>query len=63
MVVIGASILDLFLTATQGEMFPHLYNGLRIGRDEVDSVAEWKKECADWDHVVDKAKEEKWLVY
>ena len=47
----------------KGEMFPHLYNGLRIGRDEVDSIMEWEKESADWGHVVNKAKEEEWLVY
>ena len=49
--------------ATKRGMFPHLYNSLRIGRDEFDSISEWKKESADWDHVVDKAKDEEWLVY
>lgn len=28
--------------------FAHLYNGLKVGRDEVDSVGEWKKGSDGW---------------
>ncbi|EGN97192.1 hypothetical protein SERLA73DRAFT_183848 [Serpula lacrymans var. lacrymans S7.3] len=41
-------------------MFPHLYNGLKLGRDEVESVAVWEK-GDEWDAALLKA--ENWLVY
>ncbi|KAJ9301904.1 hypothetical protein DTO271G3_770 [Paecilomyces variotii] len=40
--------------------FPHLYNGLKLGRGEVESVAIWKNQDG-WDEVIKKAKP--WLLY
>ncbi|KAI0733158.1 hypothetical protein C8Q72DRAFT_873841 [Fomitopsis betulina] len=43
-------------------MFPHLYNGLKLGKDEVDSVATWARgESERWEDVVKR--EESWLIY
>ncbi|KAI0930493.1 hypothetical protein AcV5_007184 [Taiwanofungus camphoratus] len=43
-------------------MFPHLYNGLKVGRNEVDSVQTWEREEGEgWDEVLKRA--ETWLVY
>ena len=51
-------------------LFPHLYNGLRLGKDEVDSVACWDRgdgAVADdkkgWEQLVKDAEKEGWLVY
>ena len=41
-------------------MFPHLYNGLKLGKDEVESVAVWENEGG-WDVALTKA--ENWLIY
>ncbi|KAL1966576.1 hypothetical protein VTN77DRAFT_3987 [Rasamsonia byssochlamydoides] len=41
-------------------MFPHLYNGLKLGKDEIESVAVWHNENG-WDEALKKA--ESWLVY
>lgn len=38
----------------------HLYNGLKLGKDEIESVAVWKNENG-WDEALKKA--ESWLVY
>ncbi|KAN0069661.1 Protein of unknown function (DUF952) domain containing protein [Elaphomyces granulatus] len=40
-------------------MFPHLYNELKLGKDEIESVAVWKNEGG-WDDALKKA--ESWLV-
>ena len=44
-------------------VYPHLYNGLKVGKDEVESVQRWEndKEGAGWDDALKKA--EDWLVY
>lgn len=43
-------------------MFPHLYNGLKLGKDEVESVQTWERVDGEgWDAVLEKAKA--WLVY
>ncbi|KAJ7228791.1 hypothetical protein GGX14DRAFT_415056 [Mycena pura] len=42
-------------------MFPHLYNGGRLGSAEVESVVVWHRKGANWDEVLSKAK--LWLVY
>jgi len=42
--------------------FPHLHNGLRLGKGEIESVAEWEKESG-WNIAVEKAKSESWFVY
>ncbi|KAJ5156144.1 hypothetical protein N7492_008947 [Penicillium capsulatum] len=41
-------------------MFPHLYNGLKLGSDEVESIAIWQNEDG-WDKALSGAKP--WLVY
>lgn len=38
----------------------HLYNGLKLGRNEVESVAIWNNQDG-WDEVLKKAKP--WLLY
>ncbi|CAL1711170.1 unnamed protein product [Somion occarium] len=43
-------------------LFPHLYNGLKLGKDEVDSVQVWETgKDGGWDDALNKA--ESWLVY
>ncbi|KAL2001753.1 hypothetical protein VTN02DRAFT_1307 [Thermoascus thermophilus] len=41
-------------------LFPHLYNGLKLGRDEVESLAVWKNENG-WEETLKKVKP--WLLY
>ncbi|KAL4979681.1 hypothetical protein BDW66DRAFT_126993 [Aspergillus desertorum] len=41
-------------------LFPHLYNGLKLGRDEVESISIWTNE-AGWDKPLAAAKP--WLRY
>ncbi|KAJ5094129.1 hypothetical protein N7456_009990 [Penicillium angulare] len=41
-------------------LFPHLYNDLKLGKDEVESVAIWQNEDG-WDKAIDGAKP--WLLY
>ncbi|OKL63657.1 hypothetical protein UA08_00078 [Talaromyces atroroseus] len=41
-------------------MFPHLYNGHKLGKDEIESVATWKNEDG-WDRALENAAS--WLVY
>lgn len=47
---------------TKGTLFPHLYNDLRIGKNEIVSVVEWERDSEDWDGVVNRAKEDGWLI-
>jgi len=43
-------------------MFPHLYNDLKVGSEEVESVAAWdRREGESWDDVIKRG--EDWLVY
>lgn len=42
-------------------MFPHLYNGLRVGSAEVESMEMWEKTNGGWDEALERAKS--WLVY
>lgn len=43
-------------------LFPHLYNGLKLGREEVDSMQAWTRtEGGGWDEVLKQA--EGWLIY
>ncbi|KAI0797034.1 hypothetical protein C8Q75DRAFT_862767 [Abortiporus biennis] len=41
-------------------LFPHLYNGLKLGKDEVDRVVVWENKGG-WDDALKKA--EDWLIY
>ncbi|KAJ3486112.1 hypothetical protein NLI96_g4469 [Meripilus lineatus] len=41
-------------------MFPHIYNGFRLGKNEVESVQIWKNESG-WDTALEKAQD--WLLY
>ncbi|PWY91161.1 hypothetical protein BO70DRAFT_358594 [Aspergillus heteromorphus CBS 117.55] len=41
-------------------LFPHLYNGLKLGKDEVESVAIWKNDEG-WEKALAQAKP--WLLY
>lgn len=46
----------------EGEgMFPHLYNGGRLGNDEIESLVIWENDGASWDITLRKAKS--WLLY
>lgn len=42
-------------------MFPHLYNGLKLGKAEIESVAVWENTAEGWDDALSKA--QSWLVY
>jgi uncharacterized protein (DUF952 family) len=49
-------------------LFPHLYNGLRLGKEEVESVVCWEREGAQegrkaWEELVKRAEQDGWLVY
>ncbi|KAF8974342.1 hypothetical protein BDZ97DRAFT_1911538 [Flammula alnicola] len=44
------------------DMFPHLYNDLRLGKAEVESVVEWERQSG-WDAAIDKAKADSWFIY
>ncbi|KAF7800095.1 hypothetical protein EIP86_011339 [Pleurotus ostreatoroseus] len=43
-------------------LFPHLYNGLKLGKDELDSVRKWDRNETGWDDAVRKVQVEGWLV-
>jgi len=43
--------------------FPHVYNDLRLGKAEIESVAEWKRDSKGWDSAIEKARSESWLIY
>ena len=42
-------------------MFPHLYNGLKLGKSEIESVQRWEPTDGAWDVALKNA--EDWLVY
>lgn len=44
-------------------LFPHLYNGLKLGKNEVESIQKWEndKDGVGWDSALRRA--EDWLVY
>ncbi|PYI34563.1 hypothetical protein BP00DRAFT_423039 [Aspergillus indologenus CBS 114.80] len=44
---------------TEG-LFPHLYNGLKLGKDEIESISIWTNEDG-WDKALTQAKP--WLLY
>lgn len=44
-------------------MFPHIYNGLKLGKEEVESVAVWENSAEGWDAAVKKAEESGWFVF
>jgi len=44
-------------------MFPHLYNELRLKKEEIESIAEWERDTDDWDGAVNKAKADGWLIF
>ncbi|RJE19289.1 hypothetical protein PHISCL_08377 [Aspergillus sclerotialis] len=41
-------------------LFPHLYNGLNLGRQEVESMAVWRNDNG-WDNALNRARP--WLIY
>jgi len=43
-------------------MFPHLYNGLRLGNAEIESVVAWEQESS-WDATIGKAASDGWFIY
>lgn len=44
-------------------MFPHLYNGLKLGRDEIDSIRLLEQAEDGWDKPIEDAIKDGWLVY
>jgi len=44
-------------------VFPHLYNGLRLGQAEVESVVEWEQDSKGWNTAIERARLESWLIY
>lgn len=42
-------------------MFPHLYNGFKLGKDEVESIQIWERGSDGWDSALKEAEE--WLTY
>jgi len=47
----------------EDNVFPHLYNGLRLGRAEIESIVEWEQDSKGWDTAIEKARSESWLIY
>ncbi|KJA30062.1 hypothetical protein HYPSUDRAFT_32125 [Hypholoma sublateritium FD-334 SS-4] len=45
------------------DTFPHLYNDLRLGKNEVESVVKWERGSNDWNAAINKAKEDAWFIY
>ncbi|KAF8165200.1 hypothetical protein B0H34DRAFT_671106 [Crassisporium funariophilum] len=45
------------------DMFPHIYNGLRIGKAEIESVGVWERDSNGWDTAIDRARSENWFIY
>jgi len=45
------------------DVFPHLYNDLCLGKNEIESVVEWERGSNDWDTAITKAKEDGWFIY
>ncbi|KIM46032.1 hypothetical protein M413DRAFT_441097 [Hebeloma cylindrosporum] len=43
-------------------VFPHLYNGLRLGNAEIETIAEWKWNHG-WDAAINQAITDCWLIY
>lgn len=44
-------------------IFPHLYNDLCLGKDEVESVKIWQRNESGWDTAIESSKIEGWFVY
>lgn len=45
-------------------MFPHIYNGLKLGTGEVEAVGVWKREEDEtWQQVIKREEEKGWLLY
>lgn len=44
-------------------MFPHLYNGLKLGRDEIDSIRLLERAEDGWDKPIEDAIKDGWMVY
>ena len=45
-------------------VFPHIYNGLRLGKAEIESVVEWEQDSnGHWDTAIEKARLDSWLIY
>ncbi|KAJ3774672.1 hypothetical protein FB446DRAFT_462589 [Lentinula raphanica] len=44
-------------------MFPHLYNDLKLGKEEVDLVQVLTPVEGSWHKAIENAKEDGWLVY
>ncbi|KAF4619900.1 hypothetical protein D9613_005365 [Agrocybe pediades] len=44
------------------DMFPHIYNDLRLGSGEIESWVEWESK-GDWDEAINDAVAKKWFVY
>lgn len=44
-------------------MYPHLYNDLVLGKNEIESMVEWERGSDNWDTAISKAKAESWFIY
>ncbi|KAH9482369.1 hypothetical protein JR316_0004469 [Psilocybe cubensis] len=44
------------------DMYPHIYNGLRLGKNEIESIMEWVNQQG-WESAINKATVEGWFVY
>lgn len=49
-------------------MFPHLYNGLRLGKEEVDTVVCWDRTVGgealrSWEEIVREGESDGWMTY
>ncbi|KAI0337474.1 hypothetical protein BDW22DRAFT_1364134 [Trametopsis cervina] len=44
-------------------VFPHLYNGMKLGKDEVEEVGFWERDEKTWEEVAHEREEAGWLVW
>ena len=54
--------LDVSGGVGEENMFPHLYNGLRLGNAEIESIVEWNWDDG-WEAAINKAKNDSWFIY
>jgi len=44
-------------------VYPHIYNGLRLGCAEIESIIEWEQDSKGWDTTLASEKAKLWLIY
>ncbi|PPQ99059.1 hypothetical protein CVT24_003619 [Panaeolus cyanescens] len=45
------------------DVFPHLYNDLCLGKNEVDSFRTWERDESGWKNAIESSEKDGWFVY